>query len=141
MLLNLNQDLKTKKLFPESEIKKWGGRKAKQGKKLHSFSVGLENSPDLLAARKAADYIGTVHHEITFTIQEGLDMMREVIWMLETYGGAHVRASVPMFLMARKIKSMGFKWALTGEVFFKSLLHFPDKNHRKFFFCFHKGFR
>ena len=67
---------------------------------LHSFSVGLEGSPDLAAARKVADHIGTVHHEIKFTIQEGLDAIREVIYHLETYDVTTVRASTPMFLMA-----------------------------------------
>ena len=82
---------------------------------LHSFSVGLEGSPDLAAARKVADHIGTVHHEIKFTIQEGLDAVRDVIYHLETYDITTVRASTPMYLMARVIKSMGIKMVLSGE--------------------------
>ncbi|MCK0205616.1 asparagine synthase B [Ornithobacterium rhinotracheale] len=82
---------------------------------LHSFAVGLEGSPDLAAARKVADHIGTIHHEIKFTIQEGLDAVRDVIYYLETYDITTVRASTPMYLMARVIKSMGIKMVLSGE--------------------------
>ena len=82
---------------------------------LHSFSVGLEGSPDLIAAKIAADHIGTIHHEIKFTIQEGLDAVREVIYHLETYDITTIRASTPMFLMARVIKSLGIKMVLSGE--------------------------
>lgn len=82
---------------------------------LHSFSVGLEGSPDLAAAKKVAAHIGTVHHEIKFTIQEGLDAIRDVIYQLETYDVTTVRASTPMYLMARVIKSMGIKMVLSGE--------------------------
>ncbi|MEL7270271.1 MAG: asparagine synthase B [Bacteroidota bacterium] len=82
---------------------------------LHSFSVGLEGSPDLAAARKVADHIGTIHHEIKFTIQEGLDAIKDVIYNLETYDITTVRASTPMYLMARVIKSMGIKMVLSGE--------------------------
>lgn len=82
---------------------------------LHSFSIGLKGSPDLAAAQKVADHIGTVHHEITFTIQEGLDAIRDVIYHLETYDITTVRASTPMYLMARVIKSMGIKMVLSGE--------------------------
>ena len=82
---------------------------------LHSFSVGLEGSPDLAAARKVADHIGTVHHEIKFTIQEGLDAIKDVIYNLETYDITTIRASTPMYLMARVIKSMGVKMVLSGE--------------------------
>lgn len=82
---------------------------------LHSFAVGLKGSPDLAAAQKAADHIGTVHHEIHFTIQEGLDAIRDVIYHLETYDVTTVRASTPMYLMARIIKSMGIKMVLSGE--------------------------
>src|SRR5690554_6702215 len=82
---------------------------------LHSFSVGLEGSPDLAAARKVASHIGTVHHEIKFTIQEGLDAIRDVIYNLETYDITTIRASTPMYLMARVIKSMGIKMVLSGE--------------------------
>ena len=83
--------------------------------RLHSFSIGLEGSPDLAAAKKVADHIGTVHHEIKFTIQEGLDALRDVIYHLETYDVTTVRASTPMYLMARVIKSMGVKMVLSGE--------------------------
>ena len=83
--------------------------------RLHSFAVGLEGSPDLAAAQKVADYIGTIHHEIKFTIQEGLDAIRDVIYYLETYDITTVRASTPMYLMARVIKSMGIKMVLSGE--------------------------
>ncbi len=82
---------------------------------LHSFSVGLEGSPDLKAAREVAAHIGTVHHEVTFTIQEGLDAIRDVIYHLETYDITTVRASTPMYLLARVIKSMGIKMVLSGE--------------------------
>ena len=82
---------------------------------LHSFSVGLEGSPDLAAAQKVADYIETVHHEIKFTIQEGLDAIRDVVYNLETYDITTIRASTPMYLMARAIKSLGIKMVLSGE--------------------------
>jgi asparagine synthase (glutamine-hydrolysing) len=82
---------------------------------LHSFAVGLVGSPDLAAAKKVADHIGTIHHEINFTIQEGLDALRDVIYHLETYDVTTVRASTPMYLMARVIKSMGVKMVLSGE--------------------------
>lgn len=82
---------------------------------LHSFAVGLEGSPDLAAARRVADHIGTVHHEIHFTIQEGLDALRDVIYHIETYDVTTVRASTPMYLLARVIKSMGVKMVLSGE--------------------------
>ncbi|EIN07469.1 glutamine-hydrolyzing asparagine synthase [Punctularia strigosozonata HHB-11173 SS5] len=82
---------------------------------LHSFSIGLENSPDLLMARKAAHFLGTVHHEYVFTVQEGLDAIPEVIYHLETYDVTTVRASTPMYLLSRKIKAMGVKMVLSGE--------------------------
>jgi len=82
---------------------------------LHSFSVGLDGSPDLAAAQKVADHIGTVHHEIKFTIQEGLDAIKDVVFNLETYDITTIRASTPMYLMARVIKSMGIKMVLSGE--------------------------
>ncbi len=82
---------------------------------LHSFAVGLKDAPDLAAARKVADHIGTVHHEIHYTIQEGLDALRDVIYYLETYDVTTVRASTPMYLLARVIKSMGIKMVLSGE--------------------------
>jgi asparagine synthase (glutamine-hydrolysing) len=82
---------------------------------LHSFAVGLIGSPDLAAARKVADHIGTVHHEINFTVEEGLDAIRDVIYHIETYDVTTVRASTPMYLLARVIKSMGVKMVLSGE--------------------------
>lgn len=83
--------------------------------RLHSFAVGLKGSPDLLAAQDVAKHIGTVHHEIHFTVQEGLDAVRDVIYHLETYDVTTIRASTPMYLMARKIKAMGIKMVLSGE--------------------------
>lgn len=82
---------------------------------LHSFAVGLVGSPDLTAAKKVAEHIGTVHHEIHFTVQEGLDALRDVVYFLETYDVTTIRASTPMYLMARVIKSMGVKMVLSGE--------------------------
>ena len=83
--------------------------------RLHSFAVGLKGAPDLEKARMVADYIGTVHHEINYTIQEGLDAIRDVIYYIETYDVTTVRASTPMYLLARVIKSMGIKMVLSGE--------------------------
>lgn len=83
--------------------------------RLHSFAVGLVGSPDLEAARMVAEHIGSVHHEIHFTVQEGLDAVRDVIYHLETYDVTTVRASTPMYLLARVIKSMGIKMVLSGE--------------------------
>lgn len=83
--------------------------------RLHSFAIGLEGSPDLAAAHIAADYIGTVHHEVHFTIQEALDALDDVVYYLETYDITTIRASTPMFLLARVIKSMGIKMVLSGE--------------------------
>ncbi|MDD3107621.1 MAG: asparagine synthase B, partial [Alistipes sp.] len=82
---------------------------------LHSFAVGLKGAPDFAAARKVADHIGTVHHEITYTIEEGLDAIRDVIYFTETYDVTTIRASTPMYLLARVIKSMGIKMVLSGE--------------------------
>ena len=82
---------------------------------LHSFAVGLEGAPDLQKAREVADYIGTVHHEIHFTVQEGLDAIRDVIYHIETYDVTTVRASTPMYMLARVIRSMGIKMVLSGE--------------------------
>ncbi|PQJ23225.1 asparagine synthase B [Tenacibaculum sp. SG-28] len=102
--------------------KKYAAKRVESGDKdeawypqLHSFSVGLEGSPDLAAAKKVSDHIGTIHHEITFTIQEGLDAIKDVIYNLETYDITTIRASTPMYLMARVIKSMGIKMVLSGE--------------------------
>ena len=83
--------------------------------RLHSFAVGLKGAPDLAKAKLVADYIGTVHHEINYTIQEGLDAIRDVIYFIETYDVTTVRASTPMYLLARVIKSMGIKRVLSGE--------------------------
>lgn len=91
------------------------GQKEAWWPQLHSFAVGLEGSPDLAKAREVADFIGTVHHEIHYTIQEGLDAIRDVIYYIETYDVTTVRASTPMYLLARVIKSMGIKMVLSGE--------------------------
>ncbi|UBM62623.1 asparagine synthase B [Candidatus Sulfidibacterium hydrothermale] len=82
---------------------------------VHSFSIGLEGSPDLEAAQKVADYIGSVHHSFVYTIQEGLDAVKDVIYHLETYDVTTIRAATPMYLMSRKIRSMGVKMVLSGE--------------------------
>ena len=102
--------------------KKFAPRRIESGNKeeawwpqLHSFAVGLVGSPDLAAARLVADHIGTVHHEINFTVQEGLDAVRDVIYHIETYDVTTIRASTPMYLLARVIKSMGVKMVLSGE--------------------------
>lgn len=91
------------------------GQKEAWWPQLHSFAIGLRGAPDLAKAREVADYIGTVHHEINYTIQEGLDAMRDVIYYIETYDVTTVRASTPMYLLARVIKSMGIKMVLSGE--------------------------
>ncbi|MDD6252549.1 MAG: asparagine synthase B [Bacteroidales bacterium] len=83
--------------------------------RLHSFAVGLKGAPDLVKAREMADYLGTVHHEVNYTVQEGLDAIRDVIYYIETYDVTTVRASTPMYLLARVIKSMGIKMVLSGE--------------------------
>lgn len=103
---------------------------------LHSFSVGLEGSPDLAAAQLVAEHIGTVHHEIKFTIQEGLDAIRDVVYNLETYDITTIRASTPMYLMARVIKSMGVKMVLSGEgadELFGGYLYFHKAPNKKEF--------
>ena len=92
----------------DSATKAWWPR-------LHSFAVGLKGAPDLAKAKMVADHIGTVHHEINYTIQEGLDAIRDVIYFIETYDVTTVRASTPMYLLARVIKSMGIKMVLSGE--------------------------
>ena len=92
----------------DSQSKAWWPR-------LHSFAVGLKGAPDLAKARRVAEHIGTVHHEINYTIQEGLDAIRDVIYFIETYDVTTVRASTPMYLLARVIKSMGIKMVLSGE--------------------------
>ncbi len=90
-------------------------REAAWWPRLHSFAVGLKGAPDLVKAREVAQYIGTVHHEINYTIQEGIDALRDVIYFIETYDVTTVRASTPMYLLARVIKSMGIKMVLSGE--------------------------
>ncbi|GJU93853.1 asparagine synthetase [glutamine-hydrolyzing] [Tanacetum coccineum] len=93
-----------------------GTKAAKQwGAQLHSFSIGLEGSPDLLAAKEVADYLGTVHHEFHFSVQDGIDAIEDAIYHIETYDVTTVRASPPMFLMSRKIKSLGVKMVISGE--------------------------
>ena len=92
-----------------------GGREDAWWPQLHSFAIGLKGAPDLAKARKVADFIGTVHHEIHYTVQEGLDALRDVIYFIETYDVTTVRASTPMYLLARVIKSMGIKMVLSGE--------------------------
>ena len=91
------------------------GQKEAWWPQLHSFAIGLKGAPDLVKAREVADFIGTVHHEINYTIQEGLDALRDVIYFIETYDVTTVRASTPMYLLARVIKSMGIKMGLSGE--------------------------
>ena len=85
------------------------------GSKLHTFSIGLKNSPDIIAARKVANFLKTEHHELSFTIQDGIDCLRNLIYHLETFDVTTIRASTPMFLMSRKIKSYGIKMVLSGE--------------------------
>ncbi|MFI3247517.1 MAG: asparagine synthase B [Rikenellaceae bacterium] len=92
-----------------------GSQSAAWWPQLHSFAVGLEGAPDLIAARKVAEHIGTVHHEVHYTVQEGLDALKDVIYFLETYDVTTVRASTPMYLLSRVIKSMGIKMVLSGE--------------------------
>jgi len=85
------------------------------GDKVHSFSIGLEGAPDLIAAKNAANFLETIHHEFIFTVQEGIDSIKDIIYHLETYDVTTIRASTPMYLLARKIKSMGIKMVLSGE--------------------------
>uniref|UniRef100_A0A0D9WP36 Asparagine synthetase domain-containing protein n=1 Tax=Leersia perrieri TaxID=77586 RepID=A0A0D9WP36_9ORYZ len=110
---------------------------AKQwGNKLHTFCIGLKGSPDLKAAKEVADYLGTVHHELHFTVQEGIDALEEVIYHIETYDVTTIRASTPMFLMSRKIKSLGVKMVLSGEgsdEIFGGYLYFHKAPNKKEF--------
>jgi len=92
-----------------------GGQSEAWWPQLHSFAVGLKDAPDLSKAKEVADHIGTIHHEINYTVQEGLDAIRDVIYFIETYDVTTVRASTPMYLLARVIKSMGIKMVLSGE--------------------------
>ncbi len=100
--------------FSSTRVENGGETKA-YWPRLHSFAVGLKGAPDLAKARLVADHIGTVHHEINYTIQEGLDAIRDVIYFIETYDVTTVRASTPMYLLARVIRSMGIKMVLSGE--------------------------
>ena len=100
--------------FSEHRIED-GGQTRAYWPRLHSFAVGLEGAPDLAKARLVAEHIGTVHHEIHYTVQEGLDALRDVIYYIETYDVTTVRASTPMYLLARVIRSMGIKMVLSGE--------------------------
>lgn len=104
----ITQSYSERRIEDDSQTKAWWPR-------LHSFAVGLKGAPDLAKARMVADHIGTVHHEINYTIQEGLDAIRDVIYFIETYDVTTVRASTPMYLLARVIKSMGIKMVLSGE--------------------------
>jgi asparagine synthase (glutamine-hydrolysing) len=105
--------------------------------RLHSFSIGLRGAPDLHYAKQVADFLGTVHHEFHFTVQEGIDALRDVIYHIETYDVTTIRASTPMYFLARKIKAMGVKMVLSGEgsdEIFGGYLYFhkapsPDKLH------------
>ena len=97
-----------KRVETGSEERAWWPR-------VHSFAIGLEGSPDLAAAEKAAKALGTVHHAFHFTVQEGIDALRDVIWHIETYDVTSIRASTPMYLMARRIRAMGVKMVLSGE--------------------------
>jgi len=105
--------------------------------KLHSFTVGLEGSPDIIAAKRVADFLGTIHHSYTYTMQEGSDSIREVIKSVETYDLTTIRASTPMYLMARKIKAMGIKMVLSGEgadEVFGGYLYFHKAPNKQEFF-------
>ncbi len=104
----ITQTFADHRIEDDSKTRAWWPR-------LHSFAIGLEGAPDLAKARMVADHIGTVHHEIHYTVQEGLDALRDVIYFLETYDVTTVRASTPMYLLARVIKSMGIKMVLSGE--------------------------
>lgn len=104
----------TARKFAERRVEE-AGRSPAWWPQLHSFSIGLESSPDLRAARAAAEHIGTIHHEFHFTVQEGIDALSDVIYHLETYDVTTIRAATPMYLMARRIRAMGVKMVLSGE--------------------------
>ena len=112
-------------------------RKSKNFPKLHSFTIGLANSPDLVAAKRVADFLGTTHHAYTYTLEEGADAIRDVIRSVETYDLTTIRASTPMYLMSRKIKAMGIKMVLSGEgadeIFGGYLYFHKAPNEREFF--------
>merc|ERR1711865_628653 len=103
------------RLLKEGKVSAPGGSVGNFGGNLHSFCIGLENSPDLAAAKKVASFLGTIHHTYTFTVQEGLDAVSDVIYALETYDTTTIRAATPMYLMSRKIKALGVKMVLSGE--------------------------
>ena len=89
---------------------------AEKGKKLHSFSIGLDkDAPDAAAARKVAEFLGTDHHEIHFTIEQGIEILDKLIWHLETYDVTSVRASTPMYFLSKAITDLGIKVVLSGE--------------------------
>lgn len=92
-----------------------GGRERAWWPRLHTFAIGLQGSPDLDKAREAAEFLGTVHHGFRYAVQEGIDALQDVIHHIETFDVTTVRASTPMFLLARRIRSMGIKMVLTGE--------------------------
>ena len=98
----------TSRIIKEKPVNNWG-------QQLHSFSIGLKDAPDLIAAREVASSLGTVHHEFTFTVQDGIDAIKDLIWHLETYDITTIRASTPMYLLSRKVKSLGIKMVLSGE--------------------------
>ncbi|XP_019089884.1 PREDICTED: asparagine synthetase [glutamine-hydrolyzing] 3-like isoform X2 [Camelina sativa] len=113
----------------KSEAAQWGS-------KLHTFCIGLKGSPDLKAGREVADYLGTRHHELHFTVQDGIDAIEEVIYHVETYDVTTIRASTPMFLMSRKVKSLGVKMVLSGEgsdEIFGGYLYFHKAPNKKEF--------
>ncbi|XP_010422871.1 PREDICTED: asparagine synthetase [glutamine-hydrolyzing] 3 isoform X2 [Camelina sativa] len=113
----------------KSEAAQWGS-------KLHTFCIGLKGSPDLKAGKEVADYLGTRHHELHFTVQDGIDAIEEVIYHVETYDVTTIRASTPMFLMSRKIKSLGVKMVLSGEgsdEIFGGYLYFHKAPNKKEF--------
>lgn len=108
LIAAISQKYAQKRIEDDDQSPSWWPR-------LHSFAIGLEGSPDLASARKVAQFIGTIHHEFVFTIQQGLDVLSDVIYHTETYDVTTIRASTPMFLMARRIKAMGIKMVLSGE--------------------------
>lgn len=112
-------------------------RRNPQFPKLHSFTIGLKDAPDIKAAKKVADMLGTIHHAYTYTLEEGADAIRDVIKTLETYDLTTIRASTPMYLMSRKIKAMGIKMVISGEgadeVFGGYLYFHKAPNEREFF--------
>ena len=98
----------TNRIIREKPVNHWG-------QNLHSFSIGLKDAPDLKAAKEVADFLGTIHHEFHFTVQDGIDAIRDLIWHLETYDVTTIRASTPMYLLSRRVKSLGIKMVLSGE--------------------------